>query len=71
MPEVFAATEPWEEHEHFNLGPPIFPSRAVLYGRLYAPGSRRALLDCLLTSATVADARDRSHKRFAAAGLRF
>ena len=72
MPDLFAISDDtWEEHEYFKLGPPIIPAQPVPYGKLYAPGHHRALLDCLLTSATVAEARDRSHGRFAAAGIPF
>jgi len=55
----------------FGLGPPIMPPKPLPYGKLYASGHHRALLDCLLTSETVAEARDRSHQRFAEAGLPF
>lgn len=71
MPDIFTAPGRWGEHELFTLGPPIKPAQPVPYGKLFAPGYHRALLDCLLTSATVAEARDRSQQRFAEAGLPF
>lgn len=71
MPDLFATSGSWDDHEYFELGPPIAPPQPLPYGKLYAPGHHRALLDCLLTSATVAEARDRSHARFAAAGIPF
>lgn len=72
MPELFAESDDaWDEHEYFKLGPAIIPLKRVPYGKLYAPGHHRALLDCLLTSDTVAEARDRSRARFAAARIPF
>ena len=72
LPAVFESGGTWEEHVLFELGPPIEPPQPLPYGpKFYASGYHRALLDCLLTSATVAEARDRSHQRFADAGLPF
>jgi hypothetical protein len=71
LPAVFENHGAWEEHVLFELGPPIEPPKPLPYGKLYASGYHRALLDCLLTSETVVEARDRSYQRFADAGLRF
>ena len=71
LPEIFHTSEDWGDHELFRLGPPIVPADPLPYGRLYPSGYHRALLDCLLTSSTVAEARDRSRQRFEDVGLPF
>lgn len=71
LPDIFSDSAEWEDHELFELGPAIAPPAPVPYGKLYAPGYHRALLDCLLTSASVEEARDASHRRFEEAGLPF
>jgi hypothetical protein len=69
LPTIFEESGDWGECELFELGPAIVPTDPVPYGKLFQPGYHRALLDCLLTAKTVAEARDESRKRFEAAGL--
>lgn len=71
LPDLFPAPASWEEHELFELGPAIRPQTPVPYGPIRADGYHRALLDCLLTCSSVADARDVSKDRFAEAGISF
>jgi hypothetical protein len=71
LPDLFSESAEWEDHELFELGPAIQPPSPVPYGKLYAPGYHRALLDCLLTSESVEEARDASRQRFEEAGLPF
>ena len=71
LPNFFDESAEWEDHELFELGPAIKPPSPVPYGKLWASGYHRALLDCLLTSASVEDARDASRQRFEQAGLPF
>lgn len=71
LPDFFDESAEWEDHELFELGPAIEPPAPVPYGKLYAPGYHRALLDCLLSSGSVEEARDASRRRFEQAGLPF
>lgn len=47
----------------YTLGEPIRPSKVVKTGKIYASGRVRAMIDTLLTSDTIAEARDISKER--------
>ena len=47
----------------YHLGPAIRPSREVRTGRIFRAGRKRAMLDLLLTSETIADASAKSFAR--------
>ena len=54
----------WEvDHFVFVLGDPIIPTRDIKSGKVYPNGRVWAMLDTLLTSDTVSDARDISYAR--------
>jgi hypothetical protein len=54
-----------DEGPHFlyRLGPPIPPVKEVKTGKIFRSGRRRAMLDLLLTSKTIAEASAKSYKR--------
>jgi hypothetical protein len=55
---------PWKEpHYLYRLGPPIVPPRVVRPGKIYAPGPKWAMLDLLLSCATVGEAASKSWAR--------
>lgn len=53
----------WEPHILYHLGPPIIPTKEVRTGNLYPSQHVRCMIDTLLTSKTIAAARDLSKKR--------
>jgi hypothetical protein len=55
--------EKWEPHFLYRLGPPIRPSREVRSGKVVRSMRVWAMLDLLLTSETISDARDASDRR--------
>lgn len=56
--------EPWEDNYFvYKLGPAIIPSKEVKNGKIYLNGRIWAMLDTLLTSDTISDARDISRAR--------
>jgi hypothetical protein len=57
----------WEPHFLYSLGPPILPTKPIKNGGIYPNGRVWAMLDLLLTSDTVADARDITKRRQAVA----
>jgi hypothetical protein len=63
--EALPGLEPenWGPHFVYKLGNPIFPPRAVPNGSLYPNGRVWAMLDLLLTSDTISQARDRTRER--------
>lgn len=69
LPALCGRTD-WEPAPHFSyqLGPAIEPPRAVRTGRMWPNGRCWAALDLLLTSASVAEARDLTAARLTAAG---
>jgi len=60
----------WEtgDHYHYKLGPVIVPAGEVRTGNLYRAQRVWAAFDLLLTCDTVAEARDETNARLAAAG---
>lgn len=64
MPGV--ARGEWPPHFIYRLGPPIRPAGTVKTGKVYRNGRVWAMLDLLLTSDTVSDARDKTQARLAA-----
>jgi len=69
LPELAGRTD-WERAPHFSyeLGPAIEPPHAVRTGKMWPNGRCWAAIDLLLTSATVAEARDRTTVRLDDAG---
>jgi hypothetical protein len=61
MPELTPG--PWEPHFLYTLGPAIVPPQVVKTGSIYPSGRVWAMLDLLLTSKTISDARDRTKRR--------
>ncbi len=57
----------WIRHFIYTLGPPIAPTNVVRTGNLYRHARIEAALDLLLTSETIAEARDRTRARLQAA----
>ena len=56
--------EEWEEnHFVYKLGPAIIPSKVVKTGKVFRSGRVWAMLDTLLTSDTISEARDISYAR--------
>lgn len=53
----------WKQHIVYRLGPAISPSREVRTGRIFRNGRVWCMLDTLLTSITISDARNLSKKR--------
>jgi len=53
----------WDSHILYHLGQPIVPSKVVRTGKLFRNGRVWCMLDTLLTSKTISDARDLSKKR--------
>ncbi len=53
----------WKPHLLYHLGPPIIPAKEVRTGNLYPSQHVRCMIDTLLTSQTIAAARDLSKKR--------
>lgn len=69
IPEI----KPWvdwsgEPHFLYTLGPPIVPGEEVKTGKLYRSQRVWVALDLLLTSSTIAEARDKTNERLAKAG---
>jgi hypothetical protein len=65
IPELSPGIWP-EPHYLYRLGPAIVPSKPIPIGKIYAPGPVHAMIDLLLTSTTVAEARTKSNERIAA-----
>lgn len=61
MPELTPGR--WEPHFLYTLGPAIVPPRVVKTGNIYPNGRVWAMLDLLLTSKTIAEARDKTKLR--------
>ena len=61
LPEI--APEGWPPHFLYRLGPPIVPSKPVRSGKIVRNTRIWAMLDLLLISETVSDARDRTRER--------
>ncbi len=61
IPEIRRGTIP--PHLIYTLGKPIIPAREVETGNIYPSGRVWAMLDLLLTSKTIAEARDVTKKR--------
>lgn len=61
IPEIKRGT--LSPHLIYTLGEPIIPSRKVMTGNIYPNGRVWAMLDLLLTSKTIAEARDATKKR--------
>jgi len=61
MPELTPGR--WEPHFLYTLGPGIVPPRVVKTGNIYPNGRVWAMLDLLLTSKTIAEARDKTKLR--------
>jgi hypothetical protein len=59
---------PDERHWVFSLGPPIEPTSEVRTGNLFRAQRVWVAIDLLLTSATIAEARDKTKARLQAAG---
>ena len=56
--------EEWENnHFIYRLGPAIIPGKTVRTGKIYPSGRVWAMLDTLLTSDTISEARDISYRR--------
>ena len=56
--------EEWENnHFTYRLGPAIIPGKTVRTGKIYPSGRVWAMLDTLLTSDTISEARDISYRR--------
>ena len=56
--------EKWEDdHFVYTLGPAIVPSKEIKTGKIYPSGRVWAMLDTLLTSDTISEARDISKER--------
>jgi hypothetical protein len=55
--------EKWEPHFVYSLGPAIKPQNEVRTGNIFRNGRVWCMLDTLLTSKTISDARDISKKR--------
>ena len=56
--------ETWDPHYLYHLGPTIRPAHEVKAGKKIIRSMRVwAMLDLLLTSQTIQDARDNSHAR--------
>ena len=53
----------WPAHFLYTLGPPIVPPKTVKNGKVFPNGRVWAMLDLLLTSDTVSDARDLTQQR--------
>ena len=53
----------WEPHYLYRLGPAIVPSKPVLTGKIWPTAPKRAMLDLLLTSGSVAEAALASARR--------
>lgn len=53
----------WEPHFLYTLGPKITPSKEVKNGKLYPNGRYWCMFDTLLTSDTIAEARDITKER--------
>jgi len=53
----------WDHHFLYHLSDPIIPSKIVKTGKLYRNGRVWAMLDLLLTSDTISQARDKSKDR--------
>lgn len=70
IPEIHAGHD-WSDEPHFlyKLGPLIEPPHEVRTGKVYANGRVWSALDLLLTSKTIAQARDRTRARHEAAGI--
>lgn len=65
---VFKEVEPFShDHKHlvYDLGPAIKPSQTIKTGKLYPSGRVWAMLDLLLTSKTISEARDKTKERLA------
>jgi hypothetical protein len=71
IPELAGLEEPEYERFAFALGPLIKPSHEVRTGNLFRAQRVWAALDLLLTSSTVAEARDRTRKRHEEAGVAY
>ena len=56
-------THKWKQHIMYRLGPSIRPSREVRTGKIFPNGRVWCMLDTLLTSNTISEARDLSKKR--------
>ena len=52
-----------EKHFLYHLGPAMIPQTVVKTGKIYGPGRHWAMLDLLLTSETVKEARDKTQER--------
>jgi hypothetical protein len=52
-----------EKYFLYELGPAIRPTKVVRTGKIYRNGRVRAMLDLLLTSDTISEARDKTDKR--------
>ena len=61
IPEIKQGTI--SPHLIYTLGKPITPAREIKTGNIYPNGRVWAMLDLLLTSATIAEARDATKKR--------
>lgn len=56
--------EEWKEnHFVYSLGPAIIPAKTIRTGKIYPSGRVWAMLDTLLTSDTISEARDISQRR--------
>jgi len=53
----------WGPHYLYNLSEPIIPSKDIRTGNIYRNGKVWAMLDLLLTSDTIAEARTKTQKR--------
>lgn len=61
MPEAHPGQ--WEPHFFYTLGPAIRPAKVIKMGRIYPSGRVWAMLDLLLTSDSISEARDKSDAR--------
>jgi hypothetical protein len=69
IPEIIPDAD-WSDQPHFlyTLGPPIIPAQPVLNGKIWPNARLWCALDLLLTSETIAEARDKTRERLANAG---
>lgn len=56
-------SEEWGHHFIYELSEPIVPTKNVKTGNLYRNGRVWAMLDLLLTSDTISEARDKTKER--------
>jgi hypothetical protein len=65
MHSIFPEVNPkgWPPHFLYTLGAPIVPNKPIKTGNIYRNGRVWAMLDLLLTSKTISEARDLTKKR--------